>query len=311
MTLDAASVLIDGPWEHTYVPANGARFHVAQLGEGPLVLLMHGFPQFWYAWRHVMPAIADAGYRVAAMDLRGYGASDKPPRGYDTYTGAADAAALIRSLGESEAIVVGQGLGAWIAWTMPSLQPGIARALACLSMPHPRVMRLASLRVTEQMRASRYVLLMQRPFVPERLLERDHELVERLMRAWASPYGEFPTAEDVRRYGEAMQLPFVAHSAAEHYRWIGRTQIRPDGPLFNRRIKGAIDVPVLHLQGTEDGAVLAEATDGSQRYVTGPYRRVLIDGAGHFLAEESPARVCDALTSWLTGTVDRTGTRPA
>ena len=100
MSTDASSVLIDGPWQHRFVSANGARFHVAEQGEGPLVLLLHGFPQFWWAWRHQMPALADAGYRVAAMDLRGYGASDKPPRGYDTFTLAADVASVIRSLGE-------------------------------------------------------------------------------------------------------------------------------------------------------------------------------------------------------------------
>ena len=97
---DASSVRVDGPWEHRFVSANGARFHVAEAGDGPLVLLLHGFPQFWWAWRHQMPALADAGYRVAAMDLRGYGACDKPPRGYDPLTLAADVAGVIRSLGE-------------------------------------------------------------------------------------------------------------------------------------------------------------------------------------------------------------------
>jgi len=120
MSLDAASVLIDGPWQHRFVSANGARFHVAELGDGPMVLLMHGFPQFWYAWRHQMSAIADAGWRAVAMDLRGYGASDKPPRGYSTYTSTADAATVIRSLGEESAIVLGQGLGGFVAWSMPT-----------------------------------------------------------------------------------------------------------------------------------------------------------------------------------------------
>ena len=107
MSVDAAFVNIDGPWEHRYISANGARFHVAELGEGPLVLLLHGFPQFWYAWRHQMVALADAGYRAAALDLRGYGGSDKPPRGYDTYMATLDAASVIRTLGEKEAVIVG------------------------------------------------------------------------------------------------------------------------------------------------------------------------------------------------------------
>ena len=147
MTLDAASVLLDGPWNHRLVSANGARFHVAELGDGPMVLLMHGFPQFWYTWRHQMAAIADAGWRAVAMDLRGYGASDKPPRGYSTYTGAEDAASLIRSLGEDDAIVVGQGLGGFIAWSMPYLQPDVVRAVGSLSMTRTNVTSVPFTRV--------------------------------------------------------------------------------------------------------------------------------------------------------------------
>ncbi len=303
MSLDAASVLLDGPWEHRFVSANGARFHVAETGEGPMVLLMHGFPQFWYAWRHQMSAIADAGWRAVAMDLRGYGASDKPPRGYDTYTATADAAKVIRSLGEESAIVIGQGLGGFIAWAMPSLQPGMTRAVGSLSMPHPRVLRHAAFHSARQRRASRYLLELQRPFVPERVMARDHDYVERLLRAWSSPYGEYPSPEDVTRYGDAMAMPFVAHSAAEHYRWLGRSQLRQDGPLFNRRVRAPITQPVLHLQGTEDGCVLADATSGSGRYVTGRYTHELVEGAGHFLTEESPDRVSGAIVDWLD-TVD-------
>lgn len=299
MSLDAASVLLDGPWEHRFVSANGARFHVAETGEGAMVLLMHGFPQFWYTWRHQMSAIADAGWRAVAMDLRGYGASDKPPRGYDTYTAAADAAAVIRSLGEESAVVMGQGLGGFIAWSMPTLQPGAAHAIGSLSMPHPRVLRRASFRSARQRRASRYLLELQRPFVPERTMARDHGYVERLLRAWSSPFGEYPTAQDVARYGNAMAMPFVGHSAAEHYRWLGRSQLRQDGPLFNRRLRRPIGVPVLHLQGTEDGCVVASATQGSGRYVTGAYTHELVDGAGHFLTEESPERVSAAIVDWL------------
>jgi pimeloyl-ACP methyl ester carboxylesterase len=296
---DAASVLIDGPWHHRFVSANGARFHVAEMGDGPMVLLLHGFPQFWYAWRHQMAAIADAGWRAVAMDLRGYGASDKPPRGYDTYTSTADAATVIRSLGEDDAIVIGHGLGGFAAWAMPSLQPGVTRAIGSLSMPHPRVIRRASLLDGRQRRASRYLVELQRPFGPERAMARDDAYVADILRAWASPYGEYPGPEDVTRYADAMALPFVAHSAAEHYRWLGRSQVRQDGPLFNRRIRGLIEQPVLHLQGTEDGCVVAAATAGSAAYVSGPYTHQLVDGAGHFLPEEAPERVSAAIVDWL------------
>jgi Predicted hydrolases or acyltransferases (alpha/beta hydrolase superfamily) len=299
MPVDAAFVEIDGPWHHRYVAANGARFHIAELGEGPLVLMLHGFPQFWYAWRHQIVALADAGFRVAAMDLRGYAGSDKPPRGYDTYMATLDAASVIRSLGETAAVVLGQGLGGWIAWAMPVLRPDVTTAIASLSMPHPRVLRRASWLDRKQRAASGWIAALQRPFAPEREMTRSHDYVEGLLRDWAAPGGTFPTAEDVARYGDAMMIPFVAHSAAEHYRWLGRSQVRPDGPLFMRRIRPPIHVPVLQLHGADDRAVLESSTRGSGTYVPGDYRMVTIPHAGHFLTEEAPEAVSAELVSWL------------
>ena len=299
MPSDAASVLLDGPWQHEYVAANGARFHVALAGDGPLVVLLHTFPQFWWAWRHQITALADAGYRTAAVDLRGFGASDKPPKGYDTYTATADAAAVIRSLGEERAVVVGAGLGGWTAWAMPSLQPAFTRGIAALAMPHPAVIQRAARHDRAQRAAMGFLARLQWPFRPERSLVRDDTEVRGYLTSWAAPGGAFPSEEEVSRYAAALALPFVAHSAAEYYRWIGRNQIRFDGPLFQRRVSAPIEVPVLHLQGTQDGCILESATRGSQRYVRGPYTYRAIDGAGHFLAEEAPARVNAALIEWL------------
>lgn len=302
MSTDAASVLVDGPWEHRFVAANGARFHVAVAGEGPPVLLLHGFPQFWYAWRHQLSALADAGYQAIAVDLRGFGASDKPPKGYDTYTSTADVAALVRSLGHERAVVAGQGLGGWIAWSMPALEPEVTRGVVALSMPHPIVMQRASWRDSGQRAASRYVVDLQWPFVAERRFApgSGQAHVREVLTAWAGPGGPFPTDEDVQRYADALALPFVAHSAAEYYRWIGRNQLRFDGPLFNRRIGKPIDVPVLHLQGADDGAVLAEATRGSAAFVRGSYTDLLVEGAGHFLSEQAPQQIGAALLEWLS-----------
>jgi pimeloyl-ACP methyl ester carboxylesterase len=296
---DAAAVLIDGPWEHRFVSANGARFHVALAGEGPLVLLLHGFPQFWWAWRAQLAGLAAAGWRAAAIDLRGFGASDKPPQGYDTYTATADAAAIVRSLGEERAVIVGQGLGGWIAWSMPALQPAVTRAIGALSMPHPIVMTHASRRRAAQRTASRYVVDLQWPFRPERTLVRDVRQVRRYLTGWAAPGGAFPSEADIDRYAAALALPFVAHSAAEYYRWIGRNQLRYDGPLFESRVGRLIDVPVLQLQGGADRCVLAQHTGGSERFVHAAYTSKQIDGAGHFLSEEAPAEVTEALVRWL------------
>src|SRR5258708_29333423 len=109
---DSSVVLVDGPWTHRVVRANGIALHVAEVGAGPLVLLLHGFPQFWWAWHRQLIDLADAGYRAVAVDLRGYGASDKPPRGYDAPNVAADIAQLVTSLGEPDATIVGSDIGA-------------------------------------------------------------------------------------------------------------------------------------------------------------------------------------------------------
>jgi pimeloyl-ACP methyl ester carboxylesterase len=301
MTVDATHVLHEGPWRHRFVSANGARFHVAETGEGPLVLLLHGFPQMWWCWRHQLTGLADAGFRAAAMDLRGYGASDKPPRGYDTVTLAADAAAVIRSLGASSAHVVGHDWGAWIAWSMPALEPGVTTAVAALSMPHPLRMRAAVARFA-QLRALRHVLGYQRPIVPERQLARDPRRVTSLLRSGGAP--AWPGSDEegrevVQRYTEAMAVPFVAHSALEYFRWVVRSQVRADGRRFTEAVSRPVDVPVLHLQGTRDAYVLPQSARGSERHVAGPYRYTELD-AGHYLPEERPADVTRLLRDWLT-----------
>lgn len=297
MSVDATHVLVDGPWRHRFVSANGARFHVAEAGEGPLVVLLHGFPQNWWCWRDQIIGLSEANYRVAAMDLRGYGASDKPPRGYDTPTLAADVAAVVRSLGEPAAAVVGHDWGAWIAWSMPTLEPAVTRAVAALSMAHPLRLRRALLTSRAQRRASAHVWKYQQPWRPERQLTRAGE-VERLLRRWAGP-GWPADPEVVARYAEAMQVPFVAHSALEYYRWVVRSQLRPDGRAFVEAIDHPITVPVLQLHGLDDPCILPATAQGSQRWVEGQLREISIEGAGHFLPEERPDVVTAHLLDWL------------
>ena len=130
--------------------ANGARFHIAEVGDGPLVLLLHGFPQFWWTWRHQLTALAEAGFRAVAMDLRGVGGSDRTPRGYDPANLALDITGVIRSLGEPDAALVGHDLGGYLAWTAAVMRPKLVRRLAVASMPHPRRWRSAMLSDVKQ-----------------------------------------------------------------------------------------------------------------------------------------------------------------
>src|SRR5713226_1048410 len=195
-----ASIYLDGPWSHRSVSANGTRFHIAESGDGPLVLLLHGFPQFWWTWRHQLSTLSKAGFRAVAVDLRGYGGSDKPPRGYDLVTAASDGAGLIRSLGEANAVVVGHDWGGMIAWTMAAYFPKVVRRLAVVSVAHPLRMRNAML--TGPFRPGRgggHALGFQLPWLPERqLVRRDAERVGRMLRAWSGP--GWPDQEAESRY---------------------------------------------------------------------------------------------------------------
>ena len=149
------------------------------------------------------------------MDLRGYGGSDKPPRGYALVTAASDAAGMIRSLGEANAVVVGHDWGGMIAWTMASYFPKVVRRLAVISAPHPLRLRAAVLADPfGQGRASGYALGFQMPMLPERQLLRDQaEKVGALLSGWSGP--GWPDPQTERTYRAAMCLPSVAHSALE------------------------------------------------------------------------------------------------
>ncbi|MGB9378883.1 MAG: alpha/beta hydrolase [Mycobacteriales bacterium] len=302
---DDTVVAIDGPWRHRTVSANGARFHVVEAGDGPLVLLLHGFPQFWWSWRHQLVGLADAGFRVVAADLRGYGASDKPPRGYDAYTLSADVAGMVRALGERDAVIVGQDWGGLLAWSVAAMHPRVVRRLVVLGMPHP--LRLRAALITDprgQLRSSATVFGFQTPKAPESMiLAEDSAYVERLMRSWAGPRwaASADFAEAVRVYRDAMQIPAAAHSALEYYRWMGRSIIRPSGWRFAKLMQGPIVAPTLQLHGAMDPYLLPRTAQGSGRYVAASYEFELVVGAGHFAAEESPEVVTGELARWAKG----------
>jgi pimeloyl-ACP methyl ester carboxylesterase len=294
-----AAIAISGPWTHRSVSANGTRFHVVEAGDGPLVLLLHGFPEFWWTWRHQLAGLPEAGFRAAAVDLRGYGGSDKPPRGYDLVTAASDAAGLIRSMGEANAIVVGHGLGGLIAWTVAAYYPKVVRRLAVVSMAHPLRMRAAMFTdVLGQGRRMGHALGYQLPVLPERqLLRNGASRVGRLLENWSAP--GWPDRPTEQIYSRAMRIPSVAHSALEYHRWLARSGVRPDGLRYARHMRAPIQAPTLHLHGAVDPCVLPQTARGAGRYVDGPYRWRVIDGAGHFPHEERPAAFDTELYGWL------------
>jgi len=260
------------------------------------VLLLHGFPEFWWAWRHQLPVLAEHGWRAAAMDLRGYGGSDKTPRGYDPTTLAGDVSGVIRSLGERSAIVVGHGWGGYIGWTTTTLHPEAVRGLASVAAPHPlHVGDLASREVL-----ARHVLSMQAPVLPERRIMADHaQWVEDHLREWAAPDSGFPDEEAAERYRSAMTVWPSPHCAVEYHRWLFRSRARTDGRRFNAQMARGVAGPVLQVLGELDPSVQLGAKDESRSRVTGSYSVVVIPGVGHFPHEEDPASFNAVLLDWL------------
>jgi pimeloyl-ACP methyl ester carboxylesterase len=283
------------------VDANGSRFHVVEAGSGPLVLLLHGFPEYWWTWRHQISPLADAGYRVVAVDLRGYGASDKPPRGYDGYTLSGDIAALIRSLGERDAAIVGHDWGGHVAWTTATFHPRMVRRLAVLGVPHPLRLRNALLTDPGQVRASGYIGAFQTPRYEHRVTRDRAAYVGELLRRWSGPAwtntADFAAYEQACR--AAMRIPQAAFCALEYYRWSVRSLSRPSGWRFNQLLTAPISAPVLQLHGALDSCILPSTAAGSGRYVSGRYEWLLLGGVGHFPQSEAAEAVTGELVRWL------------
>jgi pimeloyl-ACP methyl ester carboxylesterase len=307
---DPSTVRIDGPWTHRDVSANGLRVHVAEAGSGPMVLLLHGFAEFWWAWQHQLRSLAEAGFHVVAADLRGYGDSDKPPRGYDAWTLAGDVAGLIRALGERRAHLVGHAWGGMLAWTVASLHPRLVASVSVLGGAHPLAFRSAiggtmfRRKQASQTRAMAHLFGYQVPMAPERrLVAEDAIAVERLIRAWSGP--KWTQAEDfadtVQVFRQAMLVPGVAHSALEYYRWAFRAQFRGEGRRFTSAVGTRVTMPVLQIHGEADTCVLLETARESAPWQGPRSRFESLSDIGHFPHLEDPTRTDKALLAFLGG----------
>src|SRR4051794_34874601 len=193
---------------HRYADLGHIRLHYAEAGAGPLIVLLHGFPEFWYSWRHQLPALAAAGYRVVAPDLRGYNLSGKPRsvRAYRLRELAHDVAALIRYCGSERAVVVGHDWGGGVAWGVAMRHPALLSRLVILNCPHPVALQRA-LRTPQQLRRSWYIFFFQLPWLPEASLRAgDFAGLRRLLRTAPLRPDAFTDA-DVERYVAALKRP--------------------------------------------------------------------------------------------------------
>jgi pimeloyl-ACP methyl ester carboxylesterase len=293
--------MLDGPWAHRFVSANGSRFHVVEAGAGPLVLFLHGFAEFWWAWEAQLRALADAGFRAVAVDLRGYGASDKPPRGYDGYTMAADVVGLIRALGERSATLVGTGYGGMLAWTTAAFHPRLVRRLVVVAAAHPLRARSAVFADPRgQLAAAAPMLKFQLPRYEHVLTRDEAALVGEFLARWGGPvWVRSPAFTDYSdKCRAAFRIPQVAFCALEAYRWAFRSVLRLHGYRFVKLLQQPIVAPTLQLHGALDPAVLPRTALGSGRYVVAGYEWRMLDGIGHFPHREAPDLVTGEILRW-------------
>jgi len=276
---------------HRYADLSGIRMHYVEAGEGPLVVLLHGFPEFWYSWRHQIPALAKAGYRVVAPDLRGYNLSDKPPRvdDYRIEALAGDVAQLIRALGEERATVVGHDWGGGVAWAFAMEHAEMLERLVIVNLPHPETLA-RGLRTPRQLVKSWYMIVFQLPAVPERVIRLGNYAQIRHAFNDLVKQGVM-NAVDIERYIEALDRPGALTAAINYYRAAFRSG------LLTRRFP-RIDTPTLVIWGMRDIYLGSELAAPNPALV--PNARVeRIDDAGHFVQIERPDEVNRHLLAFL------------
>ena len=279
-------------WQHRYIITNGIRMHYVSQGEGPLIVLLHGFPEFWYSWRYQIPFLAGHGYTVIAPDLRGYNETDKPRRGYEIPTLLRDIEELVKGLGRQKAHLVGHDWGGALAWTFAMNYPEMTESLIVMNAPHPAAM-MREMRTLKQLRKSWYIFAFQIPWLPEYMLGRNNaNEIGRMLRGAALQKSAFPH-EVTAKYQEAMSKPGAIKAAISYYRQLFRHL------PFSVKSKGVqIQAPTLLIWGERDIALGIELTTGLERWVNDIQIKRIPD-SGHWVQQEQPEKVNQFLLDFL------------
>ena len=320
---------MDAKPEFALVNTNGVRLRVAQAGSGPLIVLVHGWPESWYSWRHQIAALAAAGYRVAAVDVRGYGGSDKPDaiEAYAIKQMCADIAGLVEGLGEKQAILFGHDWGAPIVWNTALFFPDRVRAVAGLSVPHTGRGPAPRIELFRNLYKDRffYQLYFQKPGVAEAEFEADIRTSLRKIYYSASgegrksgprpdkpadaryldgltdpdPFPDWLTAADLDYYvGQFEQSGF--RGPLNRYR-TAELDFTQQEEVANRKIEqpaafvaGQLDPVLAFIPGVDLVEVM-------RQHVADLRLVQIIEGAGHWVQQERPNEVNTALLEWLRG----------
>ena len=285
---------------HRYADLGDVRLHYVEAGRGPLVVLLHGFPEFWYSWRRQIPALADGGFHVIAPDMRGYNLSDKPPglQAYSTDLLVRDVERLIRACGAERAVVAGHDWGAIVAWLFAMRYPAMLERLVILNGPHPAAMMRALFNPLQLVRSA-YVFFFQLPWLPELAWQAGNfALLRWVLRTDPVRSGAF-TEQDIERYVEAFTQPGALTSAINYYRAAVQ-----QNPLRAREDLRRIEAPVLVIWGERDRALGPELADPPREWV--PNARVeRLPDASHWVQNDRPERVNALLLDFLAPVLGR------
>jgi pimeloyl-ACP methyl ester carboxylesterase len=268
---------------HGYAQNGGVKIHYASIGEGPLVVMIHGFPDYWYTWREQMTALSKAGYRVVAIDQRGYNRSDKP-KGVDQYAMThlvEDVAAVVKACGSEKAIICGHDWGGAVAWTLAMMKPGLVEKLIVLNLPHPRGLARELAINPEQRKNSAYARRFQEPGAHEKLTAEG-------LAGWVKdPQARARYIEAFKRSDfEAMLNYYKKNYPRPPYR-------EPAGQVIR------INCPVLLVHGLDDQALLPGALNDTWEWLGGDLTLVTIPRAGHFVQQDAADLVSRTMKMWL------------
>ncbi len=288
------SINLSVPYEAHYVSTNGINLHVIQAGpkEGPLVILLHGFPEFWYGWKHQIPYLARAGYQVWVPDQRGYNLSDKPEgiAAYNLDKLSDDIMGLIDAAGKEKAFLVAHDWGAGVAWWSANRYPERIERMVILNVPHHAVMERAMKSTLTQLRKSWYVFFFQLPWLPEAIIRLANWAICIRSLEKSSHTGTF-SKEDLMHYREAWSQPQAFTNMINWYRALMREKPKP---LPSPRIS----VPTLVIWGAQDQFLGRELASKSMELCDEGHL-VIIEEATHWVQHEEPKQVNELIKGFL------------
>lgn len=278
-------------WQHGYVQTNGVRLHYVSQGDGPLLLLLHGFPEFWYSWRHQIAALSRT-HRVVALDLRGYNDSDKPAAvaDYRMDVLVQDTIGVVQSLGYDRCTLVGHDWGGAIAWHTAAAHPTAIQNLIVLNLPHPERM-MQGLRTPQQLLKSWYIFFFQVPWLPEFLIQLgDYRAIETALVGTSRDRQAF-SQDDLAAYRAAAAKRGAVSAMVNYYRGLLGSN------LFNRQWP-MLEMPTLMIWGEDDPFLGKELTYGTEQYVRDLKIRY-IPQCSHWVQQERPELVNQYIQEFL------------